>query len=250
MNRMLMLWILALATGARADESSEPQTAPPAIDADRTGLLKARIPVIAGTRFLKNDRLEITPSVALSFRDAFFKKTVVGLEVGWHFSDALALSVRGAYSFSAPSGAIQVCSGTTTGGCQSPERAELAGHAPGDLIFLTGGSLEWTPLYGKISVLAETFRNFELFADLGGTLVGYRGISANAGGALALTGGGELGLGARFFFTRWLALRLEIKDLVYPEQVEVGTVSSPRVRQQFFGQLGLSIFLPSSRSDG
>lgn len=243
MKRIAALLLLSLACAARAEDEPGPQV-------DRSALLKSRIPVVAGDSFLKTGRLEIFPSVSLSFRDSFFRKTVVGLQVGWHFSDALALSLKGAYAFSTGSGAMQICAAATTGGCQSPERGELAGRAPGDLIFLTGGTLEWTPLYGKISLLAEAFRNFELYAALGATLVGYRGASQNPGGALALSAGGEVGLGARFFFTRWLSVRLELKDLIYFEQVQVGGRSDPRVRQQLFGQLGVSIFLPSTVDEG
>lgn len=245
MNRLLVCLVLTTAVAALADEAETP-----AVDRDRSGLLRAKLPPIAGESFLKKNRLEIFPSVALSFRDAFFRKTVAGASVGWHFSDALALSVHGGYAFSVASGAMQICSATTTGGCQTPDEAALAGRAPGDLLFVTGGALEWTPLYGKISLLAETFRNFELYTSIGGTLVGYRGVSASPGGALALSAGGEVGLGARFFFTHWLSLRLELKDLVYVEQTQVGAQTGAHVRQQFFGQLGLSLFLPSTSSEG
>jgi len=74
-----------------------------------------------------------------------------------------------------------------------------------------------------------------------------------AGGKPATTGtiGGHLGLGVRIFLNSFLAIRLDVKDYIYavevPNWIE-GSGNQPRtdVQNQFFLELGLSFFIPSS----
>ena len=63
-------------------------------------------------------------------------------------------------------------------------------------------------------------------------------------GAAAITNvtvGGNVGLGLRWFFTRWFTARLEMRDILYyePSQQYSGSF-----RNQLMLELGVSIFLP------
>jgi len=60
--------------------------------------------------------------------------------------------------------------------------------------------------------------------------------------------GGHVGLGARFFLSDWLAIRLEFRDLVY--QVDVPNRSgsgqgAADLQNQLFTELGVSFFFPT-----
>ena len=77
------------------------------------------------------------------------------------------------------SGSAQLC---TFGGadgsvrnCRSPEFDELDGTAPGQLSLLTGVDVQWAPIYGKISLLAESFAHFDMYGLAGASVVQYRG---------------------------------------------------------------------------
>ena len=65
--------------------------------------------------------------------------------------------------------------------------------------------------------------------------------------------GGEAGLGMRFIFNRWMALRFELRDVIYREKT-VGatetTGASYQVRNQLFFDIGLSFFFPNSVTEG
>ena len=61
------------------------------------------------------------------------------------------------------------------------------------------------------------------------------------------------GLGRRFSFIRWMALRFELRDVIYREKT-VGatetTGASYQVRNQLFFDIGLSFFFPNSFTEG
>jgi hypothetical protein len=71
------------------------------------------------------------------------------------------------------------------------------------------------------------------------------GVTPSAATAL----GGHVGLGARFFLTEGIALRLEFKDLVYPVTVpnRAGSgLGAADLQNQLFTELGLSFFFPTT----
>lgn len=204
------------------------------------GLLRDRLPPVAGNVATKAKRVELFPSVGLSFRDSFFRKVSPTLGVSFHFTDVLGLTARASYHFASEAASMQVCS-TDGSGCRTLARSELGGRAPGQLMLTVGGELEVAPFYGKWSLLAEGFLNADLYLTVGGYFVGYIG----AGNAFRPTVGGSAGLGLRLLFTRWLSLRLEIRDLLYPEALTLGEKEVTSVRNQLSAQVGLSFLLPS-----
>jgi outer membrane beta-barrel protein len=99
--------------------------------------------------------------------------------------------------------------------------------------------LEFSPIYGKLSLLAQWFPGFNMYGMVGPSFVMY-------GPNNAFTVGGNVGIGFRFFITRWLALRTELRDIIYSEaQQGLGAMSGNSVRNQLFFDLGLSFFLPT-----
>lgn len=207
------------------------------------GLLRDRLPPVAGNVATKAGRVELFPSVGFSVRDSFFKKTAPTLGLSYHFTDVLGLTARGSYNFVTEAASMQVCA-VDGSGCRTLNRDELGGRAPGHIVFTAGAEVELSPLYGKLAVLSEGFFNADLYLTLGGHLVGYIG----SGNALKPTIGGAVGLGLRLFFTRWLALRLEFRDLLYPEAVILGEKDTTLIRNQLYAHVGLSFILPSFAS--
>ena len=104
--------------------------------------------------------------------------------------------------------------------------------------------VQWAPIYGKLSLLAEKFVSFDLYGVAGASMVQYRGpdLSTPLGATNYLTPGGNVGVGARFFLNRWVTLRTEVRDLIY---VEKSRGSDNYLRNQLLFELGVSFFFLS-----
>jgi outer membrane beta-barrel protein len=265
-SRLVVLLLLALAPVARAQAPAPPAPAPappdlaPSSEAGDTaaldrdiGPLKDRIPPVTGHTFLMARRFEIAPTFSLSFRDAFWSKYVVGATFTYHFTETIGLGLRGGYAFTSVSGSAQICPPNEA--CRSPSKEELDGKGPGQIKIVTALDFEWAPLYGKISLLAEGFAHFNLYLIAGPTAIQYQAPKdANAAGSSsAWAVGGEAGLGMRFIFNRWMALRFELRDAIYREKTKGATETtgaSYQIRNQLFFDIGLSFFIPNSFNEG
>jgi outer membrane beta-barrel protein len=219
------------------------------VDKDRVGPLRERVRPVSGHLFLKRGRFEASPSATLSLNDAFFTKYVLGGTVGFFPMEQVGIHLRAGYSIPRVSGAAQICtleSGGTTRGCRPPSYQELDGRAPGQITWLTGLDVSWSPLYGKVGLLAERFLHFDLYALGGVSAIGYRGPTATGATASAplMALGGNVGIGSRIVISRWMTLRAELRDLIYAEQVQ--PLPRTTLRNQLMFELGFSMFLPTS----
>lgn len=214
-------------------------------DKDSAGPLRERVRPVSGHQFLMKGRFEASPGIGISVRDAFFTKFTPHLQLTYHFTEGIALSLHGGYSLSIVSGAAQICTTEASGtrGCRLPTSEELSNNAAyGQNSVVAGLELQWSPIYGKLGLVAEKFLEFNLYGAIGPTFIMY-------GPGNSPTAGGNIGIGGRFFINKFLTVRLELRDLLYNESFEA-TVNQPQTkssfRNQIFVQLGLSIFLPTS----
>jgi outer membrane beta-barrel protein len=243
-----LLWTPALSLAQQASEDEAGDVSE--VDKDAAGPLRDRVRPVSGHLLVEKGRVEVSPFASVSFRDAFFTKYIFGLQASYHLADAWAVAARGSYALSQVSGVAQVCttSADAVRGCQPPAYDQLNGRAPGQLTLLAGAELQWAPIYGKVALVAERFAHFKMYGLAGPTFVMYQGPTAVPGASQAnATVGGSLGVGFRFVLNRFLALRTELRDLVYVEQV---TAETSQLRQQFLFELGLSVFLPTSAQEG
>ncbi|MGZ6097267.1 MAG: outer membrane beta-barrel domain-containing protein [Myxococcaceae bacterium] len=267
--RILLLTLLVLAPGAWAQapapapaQAPAPAAAPdasPSFEAGDTaamdrdiGPLKDRVPPVTGYTFRMAHRFEFAPNVGFSFRDAFWTKLLVGFTATYHFTETIGLALRADYAITSVSNSAQVCPPGQA--CFTPSSAQLDGKAPGHMNWLTGLDLEWAPLYGKISLFAEGFAHFNMYLIGGPIAVQYQAPKSLSGGSeAAWTGGFEVGLGMRFVFNRWMALRFELRDEIYREKTQAATETTGalyQVRNQFFFGIGLSMFFPTTFPEG
>jgi outer membrane beta-barrel protein len=224
---------------------------------------EGKIQPISGQLYTKAGRLEVSPTLDLSFNDAFQKKYFGGLKVGWHFTEFLSAGATFAMGATSATGSAVVCPANL--GCRDATKAQLW-QVPGAIRMMVGAEVAWAPVYGKLNLAAEQVLHFDL-ALLAGPDVIRRDevLSRDAADTLAAAGGspatttslgGHVGLGVRFYFNRFMALRLDFKDYVYavkvPNWIE-GAGNQPRtdIQNQLFLELGLSFFFPTSpRSPG
>lgn len=254
------LMLVLAAAPAWAQRSEEEAGDVSEVDKDASGPLRDRIRPVSGHLFLMDGRFELSPTVGISVRDAFFTKVLFGAAVTYHFSETFAASLRAAYALSLISNSAQICTpvGSTTGeapGCRAPKMEELtqdergapANKAFGLLTFLGSFDLQWAPVYGKLALFSENVLYFNMYGLAGPALVIY-------GPSSSLGFGGNVGIGFRFALNSWLAIRLELRDTLYAElgyAVGYDGEGVPRIenpasfRNQLTAELGLSMFFPT-----
>ncbi len=166
-------------------------------------------------------RFEVSPGIGISVRDAFFTKITPQLALTYHFTETIGLSLRGGYNVSLISGAAQICVPDATvmrrAACP-PTIAELTtrldanrGHvAYGRMACWRASICSGRRSTGKISLSAEKVLNFNMYGLIGPAFMMY-------GPNNALTVGGNVGIGFRFFINQWLTVRLELRDVIYYE---------------------------------
>jgi outer membrane beta-barrel protein len=216
------------------------------VDKDALGPLRERIRPVSGHLFLKKHRFELSPSATVSIRDAFFRKYILGATLTYYPWETLGIGLRAGYALNTVSGSAQICT-LDEGegrGCRAPTFEEIDGSAPGQLSLLGGVDVQWSPIYGKISLMAETFAHFDMYGVLGASVVQYKGPPTSSERSSArMTGAGNLGIGFRFFLNRHMTLRTEVRDLIY---VEKATLPATTLRNQLLFELGLSFFFPTA----
>jgi outer membrane beta-barrel protein len=234
---------------ARPSGSSEAEAGDVSeVDKDALGPLRERIRPVSGHLFLKKGRFELSPSATVSLRDAFFRKVIFGASFTYFPMETLGVGLRAGYAKPMVSGAAQICNFTDSGngitrGCRAPSFEELDGTAPGQMTLLGGVDVQWAPIYGKISLLAESFAHFDMYGVAGASVVQYRGPpEGDARSTTQMTAGANLGIGFRFFLNRYMTLRTEVRDLIY---VEKAVSPATSLRNQLLFELGLSFFIPT-----
>jgi len=203
-----------------------------------------RVKPISGQLYQKAGRLELSPGAEISVNDAFFQKFLFGGKLTYHFSEWLSIGASGAVGPSRVTGSTLVC--PPDNACRAATEAQLAA-VPGEIQLKAGGEIGFSPVYAKLSFLAEKAVHFDLSLLVGADWISYREVlapPANPAQAVSpgkvSTVGGHLGIGTRVFLAEWGALRVEFKDYLY----RVDVAGSTRWQQQLFVEAGISVFLP------
>ena len=222
--------------------------APRAARASAADAFENKVKPVSGQLYQKSGKLELTvPVGALSVNDAFFSKYMAGAKLGYHFNEYFALAVTGSFGTSSTTGSTSVC--RVNQGCTPAEPWRLY-QVPGDIKWIVGAELAFSPVYGKLNVFAEKAIHFDLSLLGGADLISYRDVVVPASSSTPAPGnatspGGHLGVGGRVFFARFMAFRLELKDYIY----SVPHLPSGNLQTQLMVEAGLSFFVPVAHRD-
>jgi outer membrane beta-barrel protein len=221
--------------------------APCAARASAADAFENKVKPVSGQLYEKAGKLELTlPSAELSLNDAFFSKYMAGAKLGYHFSEYLSAAVTGAAGFAVATGSTSVC--PINEGCRTAPAGQLY-QVPGLIRWMAGAELAFSPVYGKLNVFAERAIHFDLSLLAGPDLVAYRDVlgpgQTSPAPGTATSIGGHVGVGARVFLASFLALRLEVKDVLY----SVPHLTTGRLQSQLFADAGLSFFIPVARRE-
>ncbi len=215
--------------------------APRAARASAADAFENKVKPVSGQLYQKAGKLELTiPAGELSLNDAFFTKYMAAAKLGYHFNEYFSAAVTGAAGVSRVTGSTSVCPANE--GCRAASATQLY-QVPGFIRWMAGAELAFSPVYGKLNVFAEKALHFDLSIMAGPDLVAYRDVllpdqTGTPGDATSI--GGHIGVGARVFLARFLALRVEVKDVLY----RVPHLSTATLQTQLFADVGLSFFIP------
>jgi len=102
---------------------------------------------------------------------------------------------------------------------------------PDDRVLMFFANAVWTPLHGKAQLFLDAVVHFDLYGSLG---VGLIDNSTSLGAA------GQAGLGLKMYLNPALAIRMDVRDQVYRQQV----LATQQYVSDFSVTIGLSLFLP------
>jgi outer membrane beta-barrel protein len=215
--------------GAATDEAGDDAAGDAAADPTAPKpVLEETIFVVQGKRFLAQGHFELTPQLALSVNDSFTSHSGLLVSGLYHLKENVAIEATvGAFGWlDSRSGAPRL------GGRDSdltvelrqkenlaPERVKLY-----QFPYLIAGNLQWSPMYGKVSIHDVVLGQFNLYLSVGAGIAGLQLETLTPGVAeeefvelktpiAPLT---SFGGGLRFYFTDWLGVRLEVRDYVMP----------------------------------
>lgn len=101
-----------------------------------------------------------------------------------------------------------------------------------DRVYLAFTDLVWSPVHGKMRMFADAIVHFDIYGVAG---VGIIDNATSFGAA------GQFGLGTKIFLSPSWAMRLDVRDQLYKQQI----LSVRQYVNDFSLTLGVSVFLPT-----
>jgi outer membrane beta-barrel protein len=168
--------------------------------------------------FLQTNRHELTLRGGYYVSDLLDGTYVVGGAYAYHMTEDLAIEASGAYTRLASAAGSEL------------ERTFVLLQNKSRRALLFDADLIWTPAHGKMRV--------------GGSIVHFDPYLAAGGGVvdsvLASDIAGNAGFGLRFFVGRAVAIRLDVRDHIYRQQLLARKV----LVNDLTSMLGVSLYLP------
>lgn len=205
----------AATPGAEPTAPVESPAAGPAPDANVSALdeginltLQDRIKAISRKVFLKANRFELFPSLGVTTNDPFYRTWSIDGRAAWHLNDALAIEVGGAY---VPPFFIEKLPTIDL----LREQAQLI-NADAKLLGRADAGITFSPVYGKVAILSDAIIHFDAFAIAGAGTVFDTNFS-DVDPLNFVHPAMDVGAGLRVFLLRWLVVRADLRDYVYPQ---------------------------------
>jgi outer membrane beta-barrel protein len=202
--------------------------------------------VVRNRKFTSEGKFEVSANVGLNLAAYLTDHTNLVLDVAYNITENWAVQLAGGYAISRHTSVAQTASDTIVK--SSPATSAKIVDDFEDLWQMTWnatGAVRWTPIYGKLNIAAELPVHFQLYLLLGGGAGGmFRDSLVYCIGARPTSGtvscsanpeGTELkalhasevkpivlgGLGMKFFVNEWAGLRLEVRDMAFPDSYRV-----------------------------
>ncbi len=263
LNKLLLVASLGVASAAPAWAADSDDT-PPGVEALK-GFREGLPPQnpVQNRFFLKAKRFELAPEVGLVPNNPFVRRFTVALGFGYHFTETLSLQGNFAYAPDLGKRDVKTLAPILLKRATDPNFRQ-----PIDKVTLSASfGVQWAPIYGKINILGETVVNFDFYGYLGlGLVVQNRYATIENPNPqdsttlqffnlekdkTAVHVAPNIGLGGDFFITHALALKLDGRFAIFPDdkpQYDVAVApEGQRVVSQFTASVGLAIFFPKMK---
>jgi outer membrane beta-barrel protein len=146
-------------------------------------------------------RFEVEGFLGFSLSDPFYNSYPVGGALSYHLNEFHSVGFRGAFAISSQAGYVSQIQ-SLPGGSSIPFDQASA------IKYYTLGEYEFTPYYGKISLTKQTVMNLTISGMLFGGFIGM-------GTESSVTFG--MGLNERFFFSRNLGIKADLRAMFYQQ---------------------------------
>ncbi len=167
----------------------------------------------------KDGRLELTVFGSVIPNDDFIIYTPLGGRVGYHFSEAFAVELSGAYALDFQTDLAEFLESETGVGVNRATILET-------IDWYANASLLWSPFYGKINFLGHKLAHFETYLGLGfGIFHTTESEPTEPEGNPAFKPCGNTVLGFRWFINDLINIRTEYRHFFF--QKFEGGVSMP-----------------------
>lgn len=191
----------------------------------------ADAPAIRKRLELRESRLEFGAGFGSTVNQDFYHTAFASVKLGFHINDWLSISGFADFAVANISTGFRdrvLESLANPQGLPTPARQPSDGTAAAAMSQINqmfGGQLEFTPFTGKYSLFGKVFAHYDFYAFLG---LGAINVSPTNGAVVPCTGatqfgscpvsgvkfGPQGGLGLHSFFNQWLALNVELRDIV------------------------------------
>ena len=171
--------------------------------------------------FVKQGRHELTAQGGYYVSDLLDGTFVVGAAYTYHLTEDAGIEASFAYSQvrSSVAARLEHDRGVTI----LPKE---------DRVYLVFTDLVWSPIHGKMRMFADSIVHFDIFGLAG---VGIIDNATSFGAA------GQFGLGTKIFLSKSWAMRLDVRDQLYKQQI----LDVRQYVNDFSLTLGVSVFLPT-----
>ena len=264
--KSLKTWLVvtALSAGLSLPAAAEDHPATSALTDVKDG--KGPQNAVQNRFFLKEGRVEITPTLGYVPSDPLVMRFVGGLLGAYHFSETFA--AEGTFIYSPDLGESDLKGLTNTlvgiglegkGNFQQPVDKMIMGAS---------FAARWAPLYGKINVIGESVLNFDAYGTLGLGMLSLQSYTASASEGASSGDDFEtvlkatdkkvvltpnIGIGFNFFLNQTMALKLDARSYFYIADEPVyqtgpeAEAASKRLYNNFVASVGLSFFVPEMK---
>lgn len=194
---------------------------------EREVILEDRVKAVQRKVYLKKHRFELAPFFLLAVNDPYYTKYGFAVRGSYFLTDSLGLSVKGSLFQILPTDDVRVAKRTF--------QSRIFYSVP---IWSLMGDLEWSPLYGKVTIF-NSILHFDGYV-LGGAGAINTETSTQPGRGPAPAA--DLGIGLRFVVTDYLAVNAALVNTAYVDQ-PAGTVKVA-TQNLLMLNVGASVFFP------
>ncbi|MES1204723.1 MAG: outer membrane beta-barrel domain-containing protein [Pseudomonadota bacterium] len=232
----------------------------------------ADAPAIRKRVELRETRLEFGAGIASTINQTFYHGLMANVRLGFHITDWLSVSGMGAFNVSSLSTGFQDRVVETLG--PDADRAPSVTQAKSGMnkqAMILGGQLELTPFTGKYSLFGKLFAHYDFYLFGGGAFVKLASVNPGAQpcsdtpmqDTCVVTGskiGGTFGGGFHSFFNNFVALHVELRDILIKDNPAGRNVNGDRNAlsenlvdnkdltwtSHLMASIGLTLYLPST----